>query len=62
VALGSFNLGVEAGQLLVVAAAFALTRGVGRWPALLQARVPALYAVGGVAAYWTIARVATLAG
>ncbi len=62
VALGCFNLGVEAGQLLVVGAAFALTRLALRWPAMLRARVPALYAVGSLAAYWTIARAATLAG
>jgi hydrogenase/urease accessory protein HupE len=61
-ALLSFNIGVEAGQLLVVGAAFVLVRAASRWPAMQWARRPALYAVGSVAAYWTIARVAVLAG
>jgi hydrogenase/urease accessory protein HupE len=60
-ALLSFNIGVEAGQLLVVGAAFVLVRSASRWPATSLARRPALYAVGSVAAYWTIARAAMLA-
>jgi hypothetical protein len=31
-----------------------------RWPAFVVARAPALYAIGGVAAYWSIGRVASL--
>jgi hydrogenase/urease accessory protein HupE len=57
VALLSFNLGVEAGQLLVVGAVWAAWRVFSRWPRLAQARTPALYAVGSVAAYWSIGRV-----
>ena len=48
VALLTFNGGVEIGQLLVVGAA------------ALQLRAPALYAIGGLAAFWTFGRVAAL--
>ncbi len=60
VALLTFNLGVEAGQLLVVPAAFVLVRLLARWWPLARARTPALYAMGGVAAYWTIGRVVAI--
>lgn len=61
VALLFFNLGVEVGQLLFVAAVLALRRslrraiaGVPRW----LARVPP-YAIGGVAMFWVIQRIAS---
>lgn len=60
VALLTFNVGVELGQLLVVAGAFALSRLVARQPKLALARTPALYAIGGVAAYWSIGRIVSL--
>jgi hydrogenase/urease accessory protein HupE len=60
VALLTFNLGVEAGQLLVVLVAWALMRPLARWAPLGRARTPTLYAMGGVAAYWTIGRVVAL--
>ncbi|UUX94461.1 HupE/UreJ family protein [Aquabacterium sp. J223] len=62
VALLTFNLGVEAGQLLVVAAAWALWKVLpGAWRQ--RGRVPALYAIGGLAACWAIERVgAVVAG
>lgn len=56
-ALLSFNLGVEAGQLLVVAAAFVLYKLLSRLPHFGLARKPALYAIGSVAAYWSIGRI-----
>ena len=59
-ALLTFNLGVEAGQLLVIAAAWLLVRAVKRWEGLQPARAPALYAIGGLAAYWTIGRVVAI--
>lgn len=62
VALLSFNLGVEAGQLLVVAAAWALHRLLARWPAFVRARSLALYAIGSLAAYWTLGRVLAIVG
>jgi hypothetical protein len=59
-ALLSFNLGVEVGQLLALAAAFAVWWLLARWPASWRLRKPALYAIGSVAAYWSIARVASI--
>jgi hypothetical protein len=60
-ALLSFNAGVEIGQLLMVLAAFLMVRAPisQRW--LGRTRRPALYAVGGVAAYWSWLRIAALA-
>ncbi len=59
-ALLTFNLGVELGQLLVVAAAFVLVRALSRWPAFVAWRTPTLYAMGGTAAYWMWGRVAAM--
>lgn len=61
VALLTFNLGVELGQLLVVALAYAAYRVLIGWPRLALARAPALYAIGAVAAYWSIGRVIAIA-
>jgi hydrogenase/urease accessory protein HupE len=60
VALLTFNVGVELGQLLVVTLAYALYRAVSAWPRVVVARAPALYAIGAVAAYWSIYRVVGL--
>ena len=67
VALLSFNVGVELGQLLTVAAAWCLWRAAkklqARWPqqsVLLPARTVALYGMGAVAALWTWQRVAAV--
>ena len=59
-ALLTFNVGVEIGQLLMVAAAFILVRAPipERW--LAGARRPALYAVGVVAVYWSCQRIAAI--
>ncbi len=59
-ALLFFNIGVEVGQLLFVAAAVALYR---MWVRLevrpiRWAQTLPVYAIGGIAAYWTIERVA----
>lgn len=56
IALLAFNIGVELGQLFVVGLAFALWRVFGRWPLVARGRVPALYAIGAMAAYWSIGR------
>ncbi len=61
-ALLTFNLGVEIGQLLMVFAAWVLWRVLAKLPRLDQARTLALYAMGAVAAYWTWLRVAGLLG
>jgi hydrogenase/urease accessory protein HupE len=60
-ALVSFNVGVELGQLLMVLAAFVVVRAPisQRW--LGGARRPALYAIGVVAAYWSWLRIAAIA-
>lgn len=58
-ALLAFNLGVEAGQILFVAAVAAVYRFVGliAGPGLqLAARAVLLYTAGGAAAYWMIER------
>ena len=60
VALVTFNGGVEIGQLFVVALAWLFWRGLQRWPAFATARTSALYAVGSIAAYWSIGRIAGL--
>ena len=59
-ALLGFNLGVEAGQLLVVGAAWALVALLGRYAAARSLRRPALYGIGAVAAYWSLARIAAI--
>jgi hypothetical protein len=60
VALLFFNVGVEVGQLVFVAAVLtffaAATRVPRRWPQWVEG-LPA-YAIGGVAMFWVIDRVA----
>jgi hydrogenase/urease accessory protein HupE len=60
VALLTFNVGVELGQLLVVAIAYATYRLCAGWPKFALARAPALYAIGSVAAYWSITRIVSI--
>ena len=66
VALLTFNLGVEIGQLLTVGAAWLLWRGVGRlsvrWPRLAKTRSLVLYGIGTVAAYWSWLRMVAIIG
>jgi len=57
VALLTFNVGVEVGQLLVVALCYGVHRALVSRPQFVAARTPALYAIGGVAAYWSIDRI-----
>lgn len=60
VALLTFNVGVELGQLAVVGLAYAVYRMVAKWPQAAVAREPALYAIGSVAAYWAVGRIASV--
>jgi hydrogenase/urease accessory protein HupE len=60
IALLTFNVGVEMGQLLVVGSAFALYTLLARSPKLSLARAPALYAIGTVAAFWSITRIVAI--
>jgi hypothetical protein len=62
VALATFNVGVELGQLLAIVVAYAVYRAGTLWPKFGTLRVPALYAIGSVAVYWTMGRVASLLG
>ena len=60
IALLTFNVGVELGQLAVVAAAWLAYRLTRDRPRLALMRAPALYAIGSVAAYWSIGRVVSM--
>ncbi len=60
IALLTFNIGVELGQLMVVSLAYLLYRFMVRWPQTTSTRAPALYVIGGIAAYWSIGRIAGL--
>lgn len=60
IALMTFNVGVEIGQLFVVGVAFAIYRALTRWPQSVMARAPALYAIGTIAAYWSFSRVVAI--
>ncbi len=69
VALLTFNLGVEFGQLLVVAAAMLVALALNmvhqRWQPgdrllLVRARAVALYTIGALAAFWTLERTAAI--
>jgi hydrogenase/urease accessory protein HupE len=60
VALATFNVGVELGQLAVVGFAYVIYRALVTSPKLAVARNPALYAIGAIAAYWSIGRVVAI--
>src|SRR5512138_2692676 len=60
IALLTFNVGVELGQLLVVAVAYVVYRTLAAWPKFVAARRPALYAIGSVAAYWSVGRIVAI--
>jgi hypothetical protein len=62
VALLTFNVGVEIGQLMTVGAAWAVWKLCARWPALSRARTALLYGIGSLAAYWSWLRVAAILG
>jgi hypothetical protein len=60
VALFTFNVGVELGQLFAVLVAWAAWRLTRHWRAAQWARVPLLYGMGSVAAYWSWLRIAAI--
>lgn len=60
VALLTFNVGVELGQLGVVAVAYVVHRALVVHPKFIAARKPVLYAIGSLAAYWSIGRIVTI--
>jgi hydrogenase/urease accessory protein HupE len=59
-ALVTFNIGVELGQLMAVAVAWAGWRLVRHTAIAQRARVPLLYGMGSVAAWWSWARIAAM--
>ncbi len=59
-ALLTFNIGVEIGQLLAVATAWLIWRALRRWPLVERGRLPLLYGIGSLAAYWSWLRVAAI--
>lgn len=61
-ALLSFNLGVEAGQLMVVALAWGLAVALRRYAFARAVKRPALYGIGALASFWTISRIVAIAG
>jgi hydrogenase/urease accessory protein HupE len=62
IALLTFNVGVELGQLLTVGAAWLLWRLAVRWPATMRPRTAALYGIGSVAAWWSWLRIVAILG
>src|SRR5262249_27618327 len=60
VALLTFNVGVEIGQLMTVGVAWLVYLSARRLPAVRSARVAILYAIGSMAAYWSLARIVTI--
>lgn len=62
VALLTFNVGVELGQLMTVAVAWLAYRAVRQLPVMHQARVATLYAIGTMAAYWSCERILAILG
>ena len=61
VALLTFNLGVELGQLMTVAAAWVVVKLIRNQAWAVRLRTPTLYVIGSLAAYWTWLRVGALA-
>lgn len=55
-ALLTFNVGVEIGQLLTVGACWLVYRAVRQFSGMPQARLASLYAIGTMAAYWSTSR------
>lgn len=62
VALLTFNVGVELGQLMTVGAAWLVWRATARWPRLSRFRTALLYGIGSAGAFWAWLRVAAIVG
>lgn len=62
VALLTFNLGVELGQMLIITTALGLHRLAALWPKAALGRTPILYCIGSVAAYWSWERTVDIFG
>ena len=62
VALLTFNVGVEIGQLMTLGACWALWRVASRWSWTGRLRTALLYLIGSAAAYWSWLRIAAIVG
>ncbi len=62
IALLTFNVGVEIGQLFTVAMAWVVYRTMRRLPIVPQARLATLYVIGTMAAFWSCSRIVTMLG
>jgi hydrogenase/urease accessory protein HupE len=62
VALLTFNVGVEIGQLMTVAAAWLIYRALRSQPWMQPARQLLLYGIGTMAAFWSCARIVAMFG
>ena len=62
VALLTFNVGVEIGQLMTVGVCWALWRVASRWSWTGRLRTALLYLIGSAAAYWSWLRIAAIVG
>jgi hydrogenase/urease accessory protein HupE len=61
-ALLTFNLGVEAGQLLVIGLAWLVLLATRRFTWTASARRVILYGIGSISVFWTFSRIAVIAG
>jgi len=61
-ALLTFNLGVEAGQLVVIALAWIVVVASRRFTWTSIARRVILYGIGSISVFWTLSRLAVIAG
>ncbi len=61
-ALLTFNLGVEAGQLLTVGVAWSVALALRRTAWAARLKTPVVYGIGSMAAYWSWLRIAAIAG
>ena len=62
VALLTFNLGVEAGQLVVIGLAWLVVLTTRRFTWTAEAQRVILYGIGSISVFWTLSRVAVIAG
>jgi hydrogenase/urease accessory protein HupE len=62
IALVTFNLGVEAGQLVVIGLAWLVVLACRRFTWTASVRRVILYGIGSVSVFWTLSRIAVIAG
>jgi hydrogenase/urease accessory protein HupE len=62
IALLTFNVGVEVGQLLVIGLAWLVVLATRRFTWAAKAQRVVLYGIGSVSVFWTLSRIAVIAG